>query len=207
MVMIGLSKRWHLPVWKVSGATFKLWQLQRARSVEMTIRKSGLKLDGCGVNALVELHQMGRYYLPPFSLNGKTVLDIGAGCGETAWYFLRNGARKVVCIEQDKRRARLIEENRKNLNLSIEIIPHAFTAKHLSIPHDFIKCDIEGGEIELLPYAKKLKPCVLEVHSAWIKQQFEKNGFHAITKLHYYPKPSPIECICLMANFNKRESH
>jgi predicted RNA methylase len=158
------------------------------------VEKTGLRLDSEATSCLIKDLPKG-YYLPPFSLTDLTVLDIGACCGETAWYFLKHGANKVVCIECDRARVKIIEENRRNLNLNIEIVPEPFKPEHLSIPHDFIKCDIEGGEVELLPYANILKPCVVEVHNRWIKEQFEQNGFHIMNE-------SSSGSLFLMANYS-----
>jgi predicted rRNA methylase YqxC with S4 and FtsJ domains len=189
-----------MPVLKLDYCelTFFLWEYRRVKTIEKIIEKTELRLDSYATLVLVE-DLPKNYYLPPFPLTGKTVLDIGACCGETAWYFLKHGAKKVVCIECDPARIKLIEENRKNLNLNIDIVPGMFKPEHLLIPHDFIKCDIEGYEMELLPYAKTLKPSVVEVHTGWIKDQFEKNGFHSIANLDC--DDTANVSICLMANY------
>ena len=44
--------------------------------------------------------EWNKYYLPIY-VKGLTVLDVGAGEGETAKFFLEQGARKVICIEPD----------------------------------------------------------------------------------------------------------
>jgi len=110
-----------------------------------------------------ELPLWERLYLPRF-LEGKTVLDVGAGCGETAFFYIYHGAKRVVCIESDPLACKLIEVNRQRLNLNIEIICSKFNLEHLYIPHDFMKMDIEGGEVELLKFDGPIAPCVIEVH-------------------------------------------
>ncbi len=45
-----------------------------------------------------ELEMWHNMYLP---VSG-TVLDVGAGCGETAFFYLKHGAKQVVCIEGNK---------------------------------------------------------------------------------------------------------
>jgi len=175
-IKIGLSKHKHLPCLLYAGHSFPLWQYPKVRRVE----KFGLKLDCYGFSILVDELESFKYYLPPYPLKGLTVLDIGACCGETAWYFLKQGAEKVICIELDKLRADLIEQNRVGLNLNIQLIHDSFKPEYLQLPHDLIKCDIEGAEVLLLPYVSSLKPCVLEAHGEEIKKQFLNAGFNVI---------------------------
>lgn len=47
----------------------------------------------------------------PISLEGKTVLDVGAGTGETAAFYFSKGARKVVAIEPNPLAFNLLKEN------------------------------------------------------------------------------------------------
>ncbi len=130
-----------------------------------------------------EWREWERYYLPTFSLSGKTVLDIGAGCGETAFFYLLYGARKVVAIEPDRKALECLKENAKRNNWNVEIIPEAFKLEHLKIPHDFMKMDIEGHEITLLK-TPIIKPCIVEVHTNELARKFEEKGFKKI----YYCK-------------------
>ncbi len=181
MVKLGLSNRKHLPIIKYAGKNWPLWEYFKLRKV----MKTGLNLDAYTASILLgEMDLFEKYYLPPFSLKDKTVLDLGAGCGETAWFFLKHGAGKVVCIEPLASRVNLIEENKRKLNLNIEVVPGIFRLAHLDIPHDFLKCDIEGYEMELYPYTEKLGPTVLEVHTGWIKEKFEKAGFHTLHQVN-----------------------
>ena len=188
---IRLSKRKHVPVLILGSRTYPIWQLKRVRTVE----KTGLELDSWAQDIIFELPEFKKYYLPPFSLKGKTVLDIGACCGETAWFYLKQGAQKVICIEPDPTRVKMIEINKKNLNMNVEIIADCFRPEHLSLEHNFVKCDIEGYETLLLPYAKSLKPCILEAHTWLIREQFEKEGFHVVCT------PQKNAIVCLMANY------
>ncbi len=178
VMRFGLSERKHLPVLRVGRISFPLWRYRYAREVEKTMNT--LCLDDYGKMVVLEFDLFKRYYLPPFALKGKSVLDIGACCGETAYFFLKHGAEKVICIESNPERANRILQNKQNLNLNIELINDVFRPEHLSLPHDFLKCDIEGHEVELLPYAKNLKPSVVEVHTPIIRKQFEENSFRVI---------------------------
>lgn len=176
-ISFGLSKRKHLPVVKVGDISFPLWKYRYAKLFSEFL---SLKLDDYGRLVINELWMFEKYYLPPFSLKNKTVLDIGACCGETAYFYLRRGAEKVICIESLESRANIILENKKNFNLNIELINDFLKPEHLALDYDFMKCDIEGAEVALLPYCSQLKPCILEVHSEAIRQQFESAGFHTI---------------------------
>jgi hypothetical protein len=66
--------------------------------------------------------------------------------------------------------------NKRKLGLNMEIKPEPFCKEHLLLPHDFIKCDVEGHESIILQFLNEggeLKPCVLEAHSKQLKEQFE----------------------------------
>ena len=76
------------------------------------------------------------YYLPHKPLAGKTVLDLGAGCGETAKFFLNHGASRVVCIEPD---SKCLEYLRQNFGKDPRVVI-------VSDSIDHIKIDIEGAE-------------------------------------------------------------
>jgi predicted nicotinamide N-methyase len=83
-----------------------------------------------------ELELWHRAYLPV----GKTVLDLGAGCGETAQFYLNHGAEKVISIESDSNCYNMLRSNFANDHRVIPILAHI----------DSIKCDIEGGERDLV---------------------------------------------------------
>jgi 16S rRNA G966 N2-methylase RsmD len=192
-VKFGFSERKHLPVVKVGRVSYPLWKFRYAKKIKNII--DALCLDEWAKAIIYsELDQFEKYYLPPFSLKDKTVLDLGACCGETAYFYLQHGAKKVICVESDPTRAKLILKNKQNLNLNIELINDFFTPKHLQLNHDFIKCDIEGNEIELIPHAKNLKPCIVEAHGQNVRKQFEKNGFHVV----FYQKND----LFLMTNYS-----
>ncbi len=178
-VSFGFSERKHLPAVKVGRVSFPLWKYRFAKRLSKML--STLSLDDYARDILYfELEQFEKYYLPPFSLQDKIVLDLGACCGESAYFFLQKGAQKVLCVEPDSNRAKLIQENKEKLNLNIDIINDFFNPKHLLLRHDFVKCDIEGQELVLISCIKELKPCVVEVHSSSIEQSFKENGFFAV---------------------------
>ena len=91
-------------------------------------------------NLATELNQWHTQYLP---VSG-TVLDLGAGCGETALFYLNHGATHVVCIEGDLRASSFLRQNFGN-DSRVTIVPRYVSS---------IKVDIEGWE----------KGMVVEVH-------------------------------------------
>lgn len=120
------------------------------------------------------------YYDPPMDLAGKTVLDVGATCGEVSIYYIRKfHAAHAVCIECSSVPLPYLTQNSRLVNITI--VNEPFKLEHLTkYPADFIKCDCEGHEMVLLEYVAKggkLPPTVVEVHTNWIKEQFQKAGF------------------------------
>lgn len=118
-------------------------------------------------------------YLPPFSLEGRTVLDVGAGCGETAFFYFLHGANKVIAIEPSLDALECLHINAQINKWNIQIIPEKFTLEHLKLPHDFMKIDIDGAETALLN-TQIDEPCVIEVHNDPLEAEFEKRGFKKI---------------------------
>lgn len=110
----------------------------------------------------------------PVDLAGKTVLDVGAGEGETALFFLHKGASKVVCVEADKTCFKNLIANSKKFPLTLILEP--FKLKHLKIPHDFLKVDIEGYEESLLDVTLD-KPAVIELHGLQLRDRFKSKGY------------------------------
>lgn len=126
-----------------------------------------LRLAHDYANAFIEeLETMWEpYYLPNFDLKGKTVLDVGAGCGETAFFYLRHGAKKVLCVEPNTCVLRLLRQNCTENKWDVEIIPEKFNLGILKKQSfDFMKMDGEGCERELLQLDSFEVPCVIEAH-------------------------------------------
>jgi hypothetical protein len=123
-------------------------------------------------------------YAPPFSLSEKTVLDVGAGCGETAYFYITKGARKVVAVEANREKANLIRLNAVTNGWNVEVVHETFSIDLLdSIPHDFLKIDIEGGERALLSYDDKLGDFVMETHGEELTQMLA-NAFQPKRLVH-----------------------
>lgn len=112
-----------------------------------------------------ELPLWERYYLP-VDVKDMTVLDLGAGCGETAAFYFSHGAMRVIAIEPNELAFALLKRNAA-VN-GWDLVPHHshFRLEHLEEAHDLMKMDIEGGETLLFGWKGLLsKPCVIEAHS------------------------------------------
>lgn len=105
-----------------------------------------------------------RVYLPGFSLEGKVVLDVGAGCGETAELFFRHGARKVIAIEANPDLKGYLGYNSFMNRWQMDVRMEPFSLEHMDLEFDFMKVDCEGGELQLLDWKGKVPACRIEVH-------------------------------------------
>ena len=104
-------------------------------------------------------------YLPCGGLAGKVVLDVGAGAGETAYFYMSHGASKVICVEADKQAYAALLRNAERNKWPIEAVNEKFRLSHLdSFEHDYLKMDIDGGERALLDYQGNLGACMIEAH-------------------------------------------
>lgn len=112
------------------------------------------------------------------NVRGKRVLDGGAFIGDTAQLFLKWGAAEVFCVEQNPEYASRI----KTPNTTV--FPEKFSRKHLELPWEVLKLDIEEYELEMLPYLKnESRPMVVEVHGLYALECFQKAGFVPLNKI------------------------
>lgn len=154
------------------------WRISTPNKACITLRdyKSELTLEPFyAILLLREEPDWAKYYLPVTPLGGKTVMDVGAGCGETAWFFFSHGASKVIGVEPNADCVKLFEVNQKKNGWNAQILAEEFQARHLSIPHDFLKVDCEGGESALLDAKiSNLGPCRLELHGSHLTDTISK---------------------------------
>lgn len=116
-----------------------------------------------------------RFYLP-INVKDKTVLDVGAGEGETAYFYLKNGAKKVICIEPDPTAFKRLAAN-ADKHPEIIAINEPFNINMVPIfKPDLIKVDIEGYEEILLNHLIKT-PAVIEVHGLQLRDRFASQGW------------------------------
>ncbi len=130
---------------------------------------------------LYEWRTWMRCYAPRgYDFRGKTVLDVGAGEGETVELYRLLGARKFICVEPDPRRAARLRDNSNMNGWDAEVHEEPFSLKFLGERFDFMKMDCEGCERALLG-TQVTFPCVLETHGGSTTQEFLKmKGFATV---------------------------
>lgn len=157
----------HLPFQRTVGLQVKKYFLYKS---DGWIFSKGRKEMFIG-----EYSSWKKWYLP-VDIKGLTILDIGAGEGESARFFLDHGAKKVICIECDDFAFKNLELNSKGK--PIKCYHKFFELSDLNHKFDFIKMDIEGGEKDLLKLNERLHiPLVMEVHGIELAKQLYKKGY------------------------------
>ena len=93
------------------------------------------------VDSIIEIFTAGEYEVPEVlsGLKGRDVIDVGASVGDTALYFVLNGARKVIAVEPLPNVAKCAEEN---VRLSgaidkVRVINAALNNGPVSVPCDY----------------------------------------------------------------------
>src|SRR5437867_10765520 len=89
--------------------------------------------------------ELSRWHKFPVTPKG-TVLDLGAGCGETAYYYFQHGAERVLAVEYDPEALEMMKQNFPDAH----VVPE--DAQMVIIPAfvDNIKIDIDGGELGMI---------------------------------------------------------
>jgi len=91
-------------------------------SIDVSPERVGLEVNGISVafnpscvniGSPIEIFVEGEYEIPEAlsGLKGRDVIDVGAGVGNSALYFILNGARKVIAVEPLPSVAKCAEEN------------------------------------------------------------------------------------------------
>jgi hypothetical protein len=129
---------------------------------------------------LYEWKTWTKHYAPRgFDFHGKTVLDVGAGEGETVEFYRLQGAGKFICVEPDPQRAARLRENSTRNGWDAEVFEEPFSLRFLEREFDFMKMDCEGCE-QILLGTRVAFPCVLETHGSSTSAEFLKmDGFSA----------------------------
>jgi FkbM family methyltransferase len=119
-------------------------------SIDVSPERVGLEVNGVPAifdahcvnpDDIVETFVGGEYEVPEAlsGLKGRDVIDVGANVGDTALYFVLNGARKVIALEPLPNVARCAEENLKlnGITDEVKVINAALSNEPMSVPCDY----------------------------------------------------------------------
>jgi len=93
------------------------------------------------VDDIAEIFAVNLYEVPEVlsGLRGREVIDVGANTGDTALYFILNGARKVIAVEPLPNIARCAEENVRLSGATdkVKVINATLSDEPVSVPCDY----------------------------------------------------------------------
>jgi len=143
------------PLWLVRVLSLASYLCDKSRSlgkkvlISVSPEKVSLKINGfsvafkplCASFSVVETFVRGDYEVPEVlsGLRGGDVIDVGASVGDTALYFILNGARKVIAVEPLPNVARCAEENLRlnGITDEVKLINAALGSGPVSVPCDY----------------------------------------------------------------------
>jgi len=102
--------------WKVLAVEDGLLTLEGNNDITITCRTG----TGFDLGHLIEIYVDKSYGYNP---TGKNIIDIGMSNGDSSIYFAKNGAKKVVGIEPDKRSFNLAVRNIQSSKVDTIVIP------------------------------------------------------------------------------------
>lgn len=194
---IGLGKKSHLPCFKILDFSFgpiaitKVFYSSRKLSLQdlgqhamvktgestlkLTRRKAGLMASEWGI--------WNRYCTPKSGVLGKTILEVGSGCGETTALLFEKGAKKVVCVEPNDEEVKYLLANIEENKWNAEVIPTKFSPSIISNEKfDLVRMDCEGCESELLSL-NQFPDLIVEIHSKELRKKFLERGLKVTKEL------------------------
>jgi FkbM family methyltransferase len=127
----------------------KLQRLGKKASINIIPEGASLEVNGISVafnfhcisDALADIFVKGEYEVPEVlsGLRGRDVIDVGASVGDTALYFILNGARKVIAVEPLPNVAKCAEENVRLSGATdkVNVINAALGSGPVSVPCDY----------------------------------------------------------------------
>ena len=93
------------------------------------------------IGTILEVFAGGEYEVPEVlsGLRGRDVIDVGASVGDTALYFVLNGAREVIAVEPLPSVAKCAEEHLKlnGVTDEVKVINAALGSGPVSVPCDY----------------------------------------------------------------------
>lgn len=113
---------------------------------------------------------------------GKTVLDVGADYGSSAFFFLEKGAKKVYAVERNEWLAKKLRRNAEKTDKLTAIKLDVSHPNHfdmlLKLKPDIAKVDIELGERHLLGIDNEILSSIpeylIETHTKQLFDAFSK---------------------------------
>jgi FkbM family methyltransferase len=127
----------------------KLQSLGNKVSINIIPGGASLEVNGISVafnfhcisSAFADVFIKGEYEVPEVlsGLRGRDVIDVGASVGDTALYFVLNGARKVIAVEPLPNVAKCAEENVRLSGATdkVNVINVALGGGPVSVPCDY----------------------------------------------------------------------
>jgi len=125
----------------------RLQSLGKKASINMSSDKVSLEVNGTSVafglycvsaHSFIDTFAAGDYEVPEVlsGLKGRDVIDVGANVGDTALYFVLNGARKVIAVEPLPNVAKCAEENVRLSGATdkVRVINAALSNEPVSVP-------------------------------------------------------------------------
>jgi len=146
---------WLLTALSLASYACRLQASGNRVSIDVSLERVGLEVNG--VPAVFNTHCVNaddiaevfagagflesNYEVPEVlsGLRGRDVIDVGANVGDTALYFLLNGARKVIAVEPLPSVARCAEENVRLSSATdkVKVINAALSDEPVSVPCDY----------------------------------------------------------------------
>jgi len=143
------------PLWLVTALSLASYacRLQASGnrvSIDVSPERVGLEVNGIpmafkpscvNIDTFIQTFEEGEYEVPEVlsGLKGREVVDVGANTGETALYFVLNGARKVIAVEPLPNVARCAEENVRLSGATdkVKVINAALSNEPVGVPCDY----------------------------------------------------------------------
>jgi len=128
----------------------KLQRLGKKASINIIPEGASLEVNGISVafsfhcvssSAFADVFIKGEYEVPEAlsGLKSRDLIDVGANIGDTALYFVLNGARKVIAVEPLPNVAKCAEENVRLSGATdkVKVINAALSNEPVSVPCDY----------------------------------------------------------------------
>jgi len=136
-------------------------------SIDVSPERVGLEVNGASVafnpscvniGTFIQAFEEGEYEVPEVlsGLKGREAVDVGADTGETALYFVINGARKVIAVEPLPNVARCADENVRLSGATdkVKVINAALSNEPVGVP-----CDYDVSSSAFFSTLKGSGPC------------------------------------------------